>query len=452
MNYLEAIDAIKKIEDEYDVMSVKYNGLSVWPHLRIYLVNKLFNNKEPQTISGNFKLVLKTLFKFNPLCALKKHDIWAMFATDDRKKLGGQYVESVCGYLTDLNTNTLLIEKASKVVGHYSKDLMPEKDVISTSWFYLLIFSYERLLRLKKLKIENEEVIKQILKDYYIDFDYEYYIRVLLAQKRIAKLFLSLTKKPKIVFIEAPYVYMGFVWVFHEKGIPVIEIQHGVLNEHHYAYNSIHPSKELRPDEICVFGIREYNYLFEDNKNYADKVTMVGSYILEKADEFFTKDIFEEKREVYHSIVVVSGQVEIEQILLQFVEKIANKHKKIFFVYIPRDKNADISTNIANVEIRRGVNIYEYLKWCDIHITRSSTTCLEAHYFKKPNVFFNYQKMASNYYGEVLKEKNAAFYINNVEQFGEAYKKILESDFEYLELYAYHSKENINKVINTYLS
>lgn len=450
--YLGAVEELRQIENKYDLMSVKIKGVSIWPHLRIYLVNKLFKNKEPQTISGNYKLVLNTLFAFNPLRALKKHDIWAFFATDDRKKIGGQYIESVCGYLSDLNTNTLLIEKASKVVGHYKKDVIPEKDVISTSWFYLLIFSYERILRFKKLKIENQDVINQVLLDYNIDFDYKYYIRVLLAQRRVARLFLGITKKPKLVFIEAPYVYMGFVWAFHEKGIPVVELQHGVLNEHHYAYNSIYRCGELRPDEICVFGIREHKYLTECNKNYADKITMVGSYILEKTDEFFTNDIFEEKRKMYHSIVVVSGQVEIEQVLLQFVEKIANKHQNLLFIYIPRDKNADISTNCTNVEIKRGVNIYEYLKWCDIHITRSSTTCLEAHYFKKPNVFFDYQKMATNYYGEVLKEENAAFYIDNEDQFDYVYKKIMSNNFKFLELYAHHSKDNIKDVICSYLN
>ncbi len=452
IDYTEAVDTLKKIESDYDVMSIKFKGISIWPHLRIYLVNKFFQDKKPQTISGNYKHVLKTLLKYNPLCVFKKHDIWAMFATDDRKKIGRFYLNSVCGYLAELNTNTLLYEKANKAVGHYPTKVIPEKDIISTSWLYLFSFGLERLLRWKVMRIENEDVIKRILADYNVSFDYKFYTRVLFSQHLLGNFLLRIVPRPQLAIIEAPYVYMGYVWSFHKNNIPILELQHGVLNAHHYAYNSIHREDSLMPDEIGVFGIREYQYFTEFNKNYACKVSMIGSYILEKVDEYFNKDIFESQRIKYNNIVVISGQTPTEQILMDFVSEIAHCHQNILFVYIPREKDALISSNYENVKIERGVNIYEYLKWCDIHMTISSTTCLESHYFKKPNIFFDYLKRASTYYADVINEENGAFFINNANEFNDVYNTINNSNFNYLELYAHHSKNNIKKVLTTYLN
>lgn len=64
---------------------------------------------------------------------------------------------------------------------------------------------------------------------------------------------------------------MGMVWSAHDNGIPVVELQHGVLNAHHYAYNPTFHSDELYPDEICVYGDVEYDYFMNHSRQYAKR-------------------------------------------------------------------------------------------------------------------------------------------------------------------------------------
>lgn len=80
---------------------------------------------------------------------------------------------------------------------------------------------------------------------------------------------------------------MGYVWSLHEHGIPVIELQHGVLNDKHYAYNSEYRSNELYPDTLCVFGDDEYNYMQSDGCYYCKDVRKTGLYYMELAKTAF---------------------------------------------------------------------------------------------------------------------------------------------------------------------
>lgn len=144
---------------------------------------------------------------------------------------------------------------------------------------------------MEKIKIENECVLQRVLKEYKIQFDYIGALRVLDAQKKVFDVLLAVIHKPGKVIIECPYTIMGYVWSLHKKAIPVIELQHGVLNDKHYAYNSLYTSPILYPDEICVFGEDEYQFLTGDDSHYCKKVYKTGLYFMELAQKSFTNDI-----------------------------------------------------------------------------------------------------------------------------------------------------------------
>ena len=207
----------------------------------------------------------------------------------------------------------------------------------------------------------------------------------------------------------------------------------------------------LYPDEICVYGEEEHKYFTEEEPQFSERVSMTGLYLLDRSAEFFSEDIFAKEREKYKSIIVVAGQRPGEEELSAFVDDVAKSIKDVLFVYIPRHIET-ISFSSPNVVLKVGVNIYEYLKWCDIHVTISSTTGLEAHYYKKPVVFCDFEDVAKEYYGGVINEKNGAFYIHTKEEFLALLPTLTPDNYLYRELFAHDSEKRMKSVLDRYLS
>ena len=69
MTYLEAVDLIREIESKYDLMKVTYKDVSVWPLLRVNIVDAITGNNDTMKSIGSsaIKQVLSTLFYYNPL-------------------------------------------------------------------------------------------------------------------------------------------------------------------------------------------------------------------------------------------------------------------------------------------------------------------------------------------------------------------------------------------------
>ena len=451
MTYLEAVALLHDIESKYDVMSIKYKGVSVWSFLRLRLLDCVSVNTEIKMSKSVMKIVLKSLFYGSPLQAWKKYDVWAFTAAERRKQVGDKMIHRISGAIVHVPEKTLMIEKPSRDFGHVARTSIEEKDIISESWMLFWSQLFKRLPLVKKSAIESHQLMEKILEDYNIKFDYLHYVRHLDAQRRAMNLTLAIFRKPKTILFECPYDSMGYLWAFHQHGLKVIELQHGVLNRNHDAYNARDYDFELNPDSICVFGVEEYNYFKRELPKYAKNVEMTGLYMLEKADKFFDTDIFTEDRKKYEHIVVVSGQAGFEEQLGEYINHVAGKHLEALFVYIPRHNDVNLNFSHDNIRFVVGVNIYQYLKWADLHITVSSTTCFEAHYFHTPTLFYYYQKMASSYYGTVFAPENAVEYLSSEEGFDEAYVRLLNCKFEYREIFAHHHLEKIEKEISKYV-
>lgn len=449
MTYLEAVSLIRGFESRYDLMKVTYKGVSVWPLLRINIIDAISGNNESMKSSGKnaVKQVLDTLFYYNPFNYFKKSNIWLFAGFERRKDVCGIMRLRVSGCVVDTFPNTLLIEKPGKDQKNCVRSKIPEKKIVSESWLLLLVHAIAILCRWSKLKIINEDILKNALIENKISFDYYSSIRILIAQKRIFDILLSITHSPKKVVIECPYTIMGYVWSLHEHNIPVIELQHGVLNDKHYAYNSLYNSETLYPDEICVYGQDEYNFLSSSDCHYCNKIHKTGLYFMELAKKSFVQDVYKDYRSSYKHIVLVAGQRGYEDAMADYVKIVAERTPNCLYVYIPRNIDAELSFESNNIIYRPGVNIYEYMIWCDLHMTISSTTCLECQYYKKPTIFYDYAEMATNYYGEVLSPENGAIYTKSAGEYLDALEKILTLKFNYKEVFTPDTVERIKYVL-----
>ncbi len=451
MNYLEAVAVIRQIEEKYDVMSIKYKGVSVWPFLRLYLQDQISLHTEIRASGSVVAVVLKSLFAYNPFQIFKRHKLWVFTGCERRKRIGGKMIHRVSGGIPAVCDDYLMIEKPNKEIGHFRRAEIEEKYIVSEAWLLILFHFLEIVLSPIKLKIENESLLKQILSDNNLTFDYKHYIHSLNA-KRLSMLFLiNLTHKPKLAIMECPYDSMGYMWAFHQKGVKVIEMQHGVLGHNHNAYNAISYEEMMNPDGICVYGNEEYKYFTVEKTQYAPHVYMTGLYMLEKADRYFDKDIFADYRKAYRQIMVCSGQSGYEEAFSAFIDKIAQENPDILFLYIPRLDSTKLDFMAQNVKLVRNVNIYSYLKWADCHMTISSTTCLEAQYFHTPTIFYDYERRASEYYDKQLSAENGAFYVNDASEFNSVAKDIDRTKYSYAKVFEDNHTERIKKIVNEYI-
>lgn len=451
MKYLDAVHLFKEIEKEYDVMSIKYKGVAIWPYLRIYLFDTLTSNSAVSHDGSAIKLLLSSLFRFNPLRFFKKYRVWNFSSSTTRKKIGNQYEHHVSGYLCKSPYAVLTVEFQSPGIRTPKNSDIPEKNIVSGSWALMMTGMLEILSRpFLKVKLEGEDVLRRIIEKTGVPFNYRRRLGWLLAQKRTTDFFLAVGHKPELMIMECYYTQIGRIWSVHNHHIPVVELQHGVLNRNHYAYNPTYHSDLLYPDEICVYGEEEYKYFTEEEKQFVSIVSMTGLYILDRSVAFFSNDIFAEQRRKYKHIVVVAGQKGGEETLSAFVDDLAKRLPDVFFVYIPRHV-IELSFTSSNVMLKVGVNIYEYLKWCDVHVTISSTTGLEAHFYRKPVIFCDFSNVAKEYYGGIIGETNGAFYIHDKEEFVKTFQEIQERQFVWRELFAHESELKMKDVMERYL-
>ena len=134
MTYLEAVALLHDIESKYDVMSIKYKGVSVWSFLRLRLLDCVSVNTEIKMSKSVMKIVLKSLFYGSPLQAWKKYDVWAFTAAERRKQVGDKMIHRISGAIVHVPEKTLMIEKPSRDFGHVARTSIEEKDIISESW------------------------------------------------------------------------------------------------------------------------------------------------------------------------------------------------------------------------------------------------------------------------------------------------------------------------------
>lgn len=449
MDYLETVKLIKDIEARYNVMQMKYHGVIIWPYLRTKLLEKISGAKtaEEKSLKSSVSQVLKTLFYYNPFNVFKLAEVWCVTAFERRKIIDKQAIMRVSGGVIESFPNALIIEKPSATQSQTPRSYIKERNIVSESWILLFTHIFMAIGKPFRQKIEGDDVLFKILLDYNITFDYQAALRRLLYQKIATDILLRITRTPKMVFVECPYNLMGNIWSFHEHGIYVIELQHGVINSTHFTYNSRFHSDILYPDQICVFGDTEYDYMLAKDCCYCKNVTKTGLYFLEKVDNHFVKDPFEEYRKNYKNIILVAGQNLFEERMVGFVDSIAAKEQDSIFLYVPRT-NLYFTFSSRNVKCCTGVNIYEYMKWCDVHLTVSSTTCLECQYFKKPTIFYDCIGMASTYYKDLLREENGAIYINTSEEFHSALEKAINSKFKYKTLFEKNTTQKIQDIIN----
>ncbi|MCH8902316.1 MAG: hypothetical protein IIA45_00130 [Bacteroidetes bacterium] len=416
---MEEIHLLKEIEQTYPVENIEVRGMQFWPYLRIYIADKLFFNKDRRAkvdkkIAGSF--FRSWYYGFSSL--FKKYDYFIFSASHQRRKIGDKYVDR-CDYIADELPSSLYFELPK--FRHYPKRKIPTQNIVSKYVLYLVEAFYSKFL-LGKVKITGEEIIREIFEKYEVQVDHHALARRLVAQNKAGNWFAA-RYKPKAVFLIAPYTNMPFVKAFKDRGIKVIELQHGVINRSHYAYNiSKSFDRNFYPDYLLTFGAEELEVFNADNF-YIQKsrVIPVGSFYIDYvSSEYQPDNKLRTIKKPFKNMVAVTGQEALEDLLIPFLVEAANSSSETLFVYIPRyhkDGYYDRFDFPENLKLIDWLDTYELIADADFHATISSTCALEAPSLGTQNILINLEGRAREYYGEALNDEKITKYADSVDEF-----------------------------------
>jgi len=454
--------SLADLELKYDTQSITVNGECVWPVLRLKINEEIRkkNGLKSRTVKLNISVVLQLigtlfygLFDFFRIGRFK---FWFFSSSDRRKKLDSKYVDRVIGSLAVKNKVSLVIENPYPKGGHYKRKEVDVEAILSQTIFFAIIKLFY-IFGPKTPKINNEELITTILDENEIHLNYRKLIRNYISQYRFMK-FLLRFAKPQAVFFVYAASSMGYIKALKEKKIHVIEIQHGVINKSHNAYNlNKNYGRQLLPDYLLTFGQLEKK-LFSDNNHFIDseKVFPVGYYFLDQLVNASSHSATsQEVKKGYETIVVFSLQDPFEDFIFEFIIEAARLSPQVFYMLVPRDPEKPYSgiAEIENLRIERNLNVYECLSIADVHATINSTCALEAPCFGVPNILYDYKGWAYDYYSSVLDDQGITVYTSTAAAFVESLntntfygpKEIREKSRQFFEP---DFSENVRKVLS----
>lgn len=404
---------IKEIDTNFAVESIKVNQKEFWPFLKIFFFDQFLprgaSNASP-TKKVYVSLVLAFFYGFRNW--FKKADHLVFSNSGERKYFDGLWVDKSADYINKALPNTLHIELP--VYSHYPKNKLPYKNVVSFMPVKLLeiITSY----RIKgSLQIEGHSVLNEINAKYNVDFKMDglaaRFMSEYIVMKRILK-----WKKPKAVFMVVPYMRMGAVLACKEMDVKVVEMQHGVIDVAHFGYiNYKECNANLYPNHLLAYGSLTKELFQLPNKTYTySNVHPIGHYFLNLiSDSPLKESVYSDQIKAAEKVIAVSlFDLKSCDTMIEVLAKVAEEKTNWLFLFVPRKTPEHVYLSMGlpkNILLMNDLNIYECIKYSDIHTTVVSTCAIESNALGKPNVLVNVNGLAELKFNDVLSNESTKY-------------------------------------------
>jgi hypothetical protein len=437
---LKIENILKQIESHYPVEEILVNGEQVWPYLRVAYyfqdVNRI-SSQEGERLPPRLSFLGKLRRLLNIPYGIKnwlgKYDYIAISNTGERKPINDKYFNKLLDFVIDKlgRGKVLNIEIVAPSLSLYPIESIYTSKIVCYDMMEVLAMIAE-MLTLRRYKIRNESILKDINKEYDLSVDYLKVIKRFYARRMVFGL-LFRTKKPKLVLLSCYYGLLeSAIKAAKDSGAKVVEVQHGVIGKEHPAYNvDVAIDKSCFPDYLLVFGKRELETF--DNPRFIEpeNVYPVGSFYIEhirrncKPESNLVKQL-----ENYKKSVAVTLDLIIEKHTIEFVCQAANLAKTIFYLLVPKkpqERHYSTLNLPDNVTVIKDKNFYELMMYVDFHSTVFSTCALEAPSLGVQNILINIDNFSRQYYGVVLNDSRITRYADTPRQFIEilnSYEKL----------------------------
>ncbi len=416
MNHLQLFRAI---EANTHLQDLKFNGYQLWSIVRNkYRHHLLANISDSQAGSKRSMALVKNIFYgFSSL--FRRYDTVLFSHTINRKLLNGTYYDRFTDPISDCigQNNACTVELTND--SHHKRDTMHTKHVVSHIGIKIV-----GLLLSKFIKVPDIADFNAINTQFNIRVNYQKDIKEFIANTAV---FMALLKlwRPKQIYVVCYYSYIDVIFAAHKLGIPVIEIQHGLIGDKHLAYHSsLALNKEYFPDTLFTFGQFDADALSASTLFKHTERIPLGNWLLEYA----THKVDAEQKKLlrkqllikpYKKIIVITSQVTVENQLIAFVKQTAKLSHDNLFIFLPRTYNEGYSTmfhDYENIILTKEYDFYTLVQVADVHATVYSTCALEATRFDVINVLININDMSVKHFQNILQDKKDAYFIATPEE------------------------------------
>ncbi len=450
------MDELLNIERKYDVGKIEVNGEQIWPVFRMFLYSTLFGKQSRKMHYGLCFIFssMKSAF-YGCFNWFNKYEIICISSSGGgyRRMIDGKYFNRFVDPVIDkLGVNrVLMVEKPDPL--HFPLKLTYTKYIVSERLLDLFTFILSYFIT---YEIKNDRVLDLIKQDYFLQFNERRFLKLFVAEKLVYT-YLYKLYKPKAVFITCFYNREAKIRAAKELGIPVIEIQHGIIGPNHYAYNHKVMSRDYYPDYLLSFVEYEYASSSEDFIFEKDRVYPVGNYYI---DYINSKEISNPLRKLtnkYKRSVAVTLQSTVEEETVEFVVEAAELDPDIIYFLLPRPAKDDFGMHLpSNVKIINSLNFYKMMACVDYHSTVYSTCAIEAPSLGVQNILINLHNKSKEYYSNLLTDEKITKYVETpkeyvqtINRFKKLDKKTIRSSNNHIFVQNYH--KNLKKFLTEML-
>tara|TARA_R110002050_G_scaffold200591_1_gene335569 strand:- start:122214 stop:123593 length:1380 start_codon:yes stop_codon:yes gene_type:complete len=412
---------IKSVDVNYPVENIKVNGKQFWPFFRVFFFDAQYVKGGTQT---SFSLTQKLQFLLSSFYGIfnwfGKTEYLVFSNSDQRKEVNGKWIDKSADYLNLKLPHTLHIELP--VFKHFSHSKLKFKRVVSHLPLRFLEVVYMKLI-LRKVSIEGMEILNQLNEKFELNISGTEVAKRFLAQYSVMKFILRFIQ-PKAVFMAVPYMKMGYVLAIKENGIPVIEMQHGSINNSHFGYTNYKQfDASLFPNYLLAYGEGTKDVFVDGNITYSSETVFpIGHYYLHLIDDNVgEKNKLAKQLSGAQKTIAVSLQDDsVGSKIVAVLTEVAQKKSDWKFVFVPRKTPQKVYEKMnlpPNILFAPELNVYEVIAICDYHTTVFSTCALEAPTLGKGNVLVNINNKSKEYFDHILTDNRVTRFANSATDF-----------------------------------
>jgi len=216
----------------------------------------------------------------------------------------------------------------------------------------------------------------------------------------------------KKAYIVSAYSYSEICAVLKERGVEIIELQHGLIGPEHRGYNyAVHDERLPTPDSVNVYNDFWKQELVDAGYYPKDRIRMTGRLKY----ELIRQGLHFERR-----FVVFTGQGLLRDEIIRFLEdgarNIVDGNTDLDILYLPHPNEGELDIekirtalrNYANVKIGHpgDVTTEECIYYSTAHVSIYSSCHFDALFFKNRSYVFDVmENNPMSYYMEKYPEK-----------------------------------------------
>ena len=397
------VKGFAKLEKELRLFDRNYNGFFYWQHIRFFVCESLFGNRSSNENKEKREIKKKSFVnKLNEILI----GLFISLKQEMRLLINSNYDLIIFRELIihDRFFDSWTLPKDIKVLDCRT---MPYKKGDKKGLFFLewprLVSDYENKFR-KKLKIYKldikekkylTELEQRLNKEYGQSITADEMEQIILnyaiVDKHYSRYYDRLLRKVKCNAVTCTCYYANWFFPLHKvamkKGIPVIEIQHGVINNHEeYWFEDDRGINNYTPDYLLTFGEIHNEWI----KLIKGKRAIAIGYPFQEMCIQSLSNLLPDEKEI---VIYPDSDPRFEDTICKFIDKISTKgyhviikihpieanNVAMWYPLLSQNKNAEIVTSQKE-------GIYYWLKRAKHHVMASTTVGLEAVVFDHTNI------------------------------------------------------------------